>query len=162
MPDEPSTVIAVTAACKVLVDLLDRLAPDAMSAEECVAVVALLTKGPEAITTVAKSTKELLELRLADLIPAQTAVPVGGYTVRSKPGSPTYRNWDSERLLMDVLDSRRFDPGTGELIEESPTDKLMHVFGLSGSAARKTALKERGINPADYAEVQRADKVEVI
>lgn len=161
------TVKAVTSAHARLVDLLDQLEPDGMDAEECVAVIALLTKGSEAVSTVAKSTVELLKLRLADLAPPTVrgkpaAQSIGGHTVRSSEGSPKYSEWDSEALVRAVLDSRRIDLETMEVLDETPADKLMHVWGMTGSGARLTALKERGLRVGDFCTVTRDTKVEVI
>lgn len=156
------TDVTVDAAVTALANELDLLKPDDLDAEACVAVIAALTKGPAALTKVIKDTVGLLELRLAQLVPPKYALPIGGHTVRHKPGSPKRSEWQSDDLLRAVLDSRRFDPGTGELIDESPADKLMHVFGLSGSSAKITALKERGLNADEFCKVTREDRVEVV
>lgn len=162
-----STVEDVTVACAQLADVLDQLAPDMMSAEDCVRVISLLTKGPQAVTTVAKSTKDLLDLRLLDLAPPTVkgraaAQSIAGHTVRASEGSPKYSDWQTEDLIRAVLDSRLIDLETMEVVDESPADKLMHVFSLSGSNARLTALKERGLRVGAFCTVTRAPKVEVI
>lgn len=152
----------VTSAVAALVELLDGIKPDDLDAEQCVRVIACLSKGPESLASIAKNTVGLLELRLAQLIPPKYAMPVAGHTVRHKPGSPKRTAWQSDDLVRAVLDSRRFDPGTGALIEETPADKLMHVFGLTGSSAKITALKERGLNADEFCTVTREDRVEVV
>lgn len=152
-------VVHVVAQC---VNALDEIKPDALDADDCVRVVAALTKGNDALTTVIKNTVGLLELRLAELVPPKYAMPIAGHTVRHKKGSPKRSEWQSDDLLRAVLDSRRFDPGNGDLIEETPAEKLMHVFGMSGSSAKITALKERGLNADDFCTITREDRVEVV
>jgi hypothetical protein len=100
----------VRVAAAALVDLVDLLKPDDLDADDCVNVIATLTKGPQAVTTVVKDSVGLLELRLAQLVPPKYAMPIAGHTVRHKPGSPKRSEWQSEDLLRAVLDSRRFDP----------------------------------------------------
>lgn len=157
-----TSVDDVGTAAAALVDLVDLLKPDDMTADECVRVIAVLTKGSQAVTTVVKDAVGLLEIRLAQLVPPKYALPIAGHTVRHKSGSPKRTEWQSDDLLRAVLDSRRFDPGTGELIEETPAEKLMHVFGLSGGSAKITALKERGLKADDFCTVTRQDRVEVV
>lgn len=158
--DTVSTV--VSALADALVNALDEIKPDDLDAEQCVRVIAELTKGPQSVVSIAKSTVGLLELRLAQLVPPKYALPIAGHTVRHKPGSPKRSEWQNEDLLRAVLDSRRFDPATGAMVEETPADKLMHVFGLSGSSAKITALKERGLNANEFCKVTREDRVEVV
>jgi hypothetical protein len=55
--------------------------------------------------------------------------------------------WKTDDLRRVVLDSRRVDEN-GEAIDETPVDKLLHVWSLG--APRLTALREREIDPDDY------------
>lgn len=50
--------------------------------------------------------------------------------------------WDKEALLRDVLDSRLFDMTSGEIVDETPLEKVLYVWNLP--APRTTALRERG------------------
>lgn len=54
-------------------------------------------------------------------------------------------DWDTDDLLRYVLDSRIVDPLTGEVRDETPVDKLLHVWNLG--KPRTTALKARGLAP---------------
>ncbi len=64
----------------------------------------------------------------------------------------TTRNGDNAGLLRAVLDSRLFNEATGELVEESPVDKVKAVWNLPVYNARKTALKARGLDLSEFAE----------
>ena len=55
--------------------------------------------------------------------------------------------WKTDDLRRVVLDSRRVDEN-GDAVEETPVDKLLHVWSLG--APRLTALRERQIDPDDY------------
>lgn len=68
---------------------------------------------------------------------------------RSK-GGPTRTGWQTQDLLAAVLDTRRFDDG-GDLIDETPLDKVLHVFNLP--APRATALRDRGLNGDEFCTV---------
>lgn len=61
-----------------------------------------------------------------------------------------YTQWDTEQLLPHVLDTRRIDESTGEIKDETPLDKVLHVWNLG--APRVTALRERGLDPDEYAQ----------
>lgn len=62
------------------------------------------------------------------------------------------RNGDNEALVRAVLDSRRVNKDTGEVIEETPVDRLRHVWHLAARDARKTALKDRGLDLTEFVE----------
>lgn len=62
--------------------------------------------------------------------------------------------WDQEALRSAVLDSRLFDKDTGEIVEETPLERILHVYNLP--APRITALRERGIDPDQFACVEDA------
>lgn len=69
--------------------------------------------------------------------------------------------WDTDSLRRAVLDSRIVDPETGEVQDESPLDRVLHVWNLG--APRVTALRARGIDPDEFCETKRKEgwKVEV-
>lgn len=73
-----------------------------------------------------------------------------GVVHQSKPTKP--KGFDNERLLRDVLDSRLVEAGSGEIMDETPLEKIQMVYPLAGGTARKTALKARGLDILDYAE----------
>ena len=64
--------------------------------------------------------------------------------------------WDTESLRRIVLDSRIVDEATGEVKDETPVDKLLHVWNLP--APRTTALKARGIDPDEFCSTERFDR----
>jgi hypothetical protein len=66
-----------------------------------------------------------------------------------------YRHGDDEGLLRAVLDSRLVNSATGELIEETPVDRIVHVWRLSATEARKTALDARRIAKDEFCTVER-------
>lgn len=156
-----ASVDDVADAASKFVALLDELKPDDLTAEDCVRVIALCTKEPQqAVTRVIKDVVGLLELRLAQLVPKKHTAPIAGYEVKHRSGSPKRTEWQKDDLLRVVLDSRRIDLETMEMIEETQADKLMHVFGLGNP--KVTALKERGIKADDFCKVTREDRVEVV
>lgn len=71
----------------------------------------------------------------------------------SRSRAPRRTAWTDE-LLPTVLDTRRADEN-GEVIEETPLEKVLHVWHLG--APRLTALRERGLEPDDFCHVTWAD-----
>lgn len=74
-----------------------------------------------------------------------------GIPVKEK--SPPRRSFSAEAkndLLRVVLDSRRFNKQTGEAIEETQLDKVLHVFPLDKPRVR--ALEDRGIDPDEWSQ----------
>lgn len=57
--------------------------------------------------------------------------------------------WDKESLRRAVLDSRLANED-GEIVDESPLDKVEHVWNLG--QPRVTALRDRGIDPDEFCE----------
>lgn len=64
------------------------------------------------------------------------------------------RGWDHDALVRAVLDSRRADPDTGEIRDETPVSKIRAVWPLAGSDARRSELRARRIDPDDYCTVE--------
>jgi hypothetical protein len=60
--------------------------------------------------------------------------------------------WKKDELLHDVLDTRLVDKKTGELIDETPLDKVLAVWNLP--APRTGELKARGLDPDEYCTVE--------
>lgn len=77
-------------------------------------------------------------------------LPEYGVLHRSRRKNRT--KWDREALLRDVLDTKLIDPETGEVKDESPLDKVRHVWLLG--APRTTALDARGLRADDYCETE--------
>lgn len=70
--------------------------------------------------------------------------------------------WNTDDLLRCVLDSRIVDKDTGEVLEESPLDRVLHVWNLP--APRASALKQRGIDVDEFCttEVKPGWTVEIL
>jgi len=63
--------------------------------------------------------------------------------------------WDNEDLLRVVLDTRMVNESTGEVLEETPLQKVLKVWNLG--APRKGVLKERGIQADEFCQVENQD-----
>lgn len=68
--------------------------------------------------------------------------------VFARTGKPTRKAWKTDELRVAVLDSRLYDQSTGELIEETPVEKILAVWNLT--APRVTALAARGIDVDEF------------
>lgn len=81
-----------------------------------------------------------IEAELAKLVPYGGCMVegVGRLRVRTKKSRT---QWDKDALRSAVLDSRLIDTDTGEVADESPLDKVLHVFPLG--VPRSTALEAR-------------------
>jgi hypothetical protein len=107
--------------------------------------------------TLGELDKELRELRdqlatrAGDMMPEKTA-SVFGATVE-KHRRTVRRSWAVDELLRVVLDSRLVDQTTGEIKEETPLEKVLHVWRLP--APRLTALRERQIDFDQFVETER-------
>jgi hypothetical protein len=86
------------------------------------------------------------EKKLAALMPK--TLPVEGVGTFEKHKRKNRTQWDRDALVSAVLDSRLFDPHTGELREETPLDKVRAVWNLG--APRITALRDRGIDAEQF------------
>lgn len=65
----------------------------------------------------------------------------------------SYKDWNHEALLRDVLDSKLVT-GDGEIVEETPLEKVQQVWPLAGYQARRGAIKARGLNADDYSNAE--------
>lgn len=89
----------------------------------------------------------ILEQRIARIMDGRQVVVDGlGTLVRHRKRERV--SWDRDALYRVVLDSRKVDPATGEVADETPIDRLLAVFPLGNP--RTTVLKERGIDPDEY------------
>lgn len=98
------------------------------------------------------ATKKLLATQVGNRLGPDKAVIDGKPRKRHADMSRT--DWDHEALLRCVLDSRRIDTDTGEVLDETPTDKLAHVYGLRGYQAKVGVLRDRGIDPDEFASTE--------
>lgn len=98
------------------------------------------------------SVAELLAQASYEAVPPGRTVTIHSGRSFRRTGKKSRKDWKTDDLLRAVLDSRRFDRGTGELVEETPMEKLLTVWNLG--APRVTALEERGIEPDDFCEVE--------
>lgn len=69
-------------------------------------------------------------------------------------GQRRLTGWQSDDLVRAVLDSRLVDAETGEVMEETPVDRLRDVWPLAGYQARTGRLKARGIDVDEFAHVE--------
>ncbi len=95
--------------------------------------------------------REALENRIGEAL-AKYETIIDGIGVVRRHKNAKRRNWDSGRLFADVLDSRLVNETTGELVEETPLDRVKAVYTLAGYNARTGALKARGLDADDYCE----------
>lgn len=95
-------------------------------------------------------TREALDNRLGDAMGGfETVVEGVGQIKRHKKKSRT--KWDKDDLKRAVLDTRLVTPD-GELVEETPLDKVLAVFPLG--TPRSTAAKARGLDVDDFCAVE--------
>lgn len=96
--------------------------------------------------------RDLLEQEICRRLGPEPVTLTGIGTIRRRSNT-IRRRWDSEALLRTVLDSRLVDPLTGEIKDETPLDKVLHVWRLD--APRVTALQNRGIDADEFCETER-------
>jgi hypothetical protein len=96
------------------------------------------------------TTRALLTHRIAGTMP-QSRVTVTGVGTFVRHRSANRTRWAKD-LYRAVLDTRLGDPVTGELIEESPLAKVLHVWNLG--APRVSALRARGLDPDEWCEIE--------
>ena len=106
----------------------------------------------EAARNVSRIRDELAK-KLADEM-IDKRVTVDGLGTFEKHGKRDRKKWDRDALLRDVLDTRIVDPNTGEVMDATPLDKVLHVWNLG--TPRLTALRDRGLDPEDYCESEFA------
>lgn len=107
----------------------------------------------------ARELREEIEQKIAAQMTADSMLIDGvGVVKRSHRKSKHALPDATESLIRDVMDSRMVNPETGEILDESPAEKLTAVFGMSIHNARNTQLKARGLNERDYAEIRYADE----
>lgn len=69
---------------------------------------------------------------------------------RKRHADVSRKDWDHDALLRMILDSRLVNEATGEIIDETPVDKLTHVYGLRGYQAKVSAIRARGLDPSEF------------
>ena len=104
------------------------------------------------IVTAASLVRDDVQSRAGELLGGYKTVVDGRLVMRHRRRS--YRNWQSDDLYRAVLDSRLVDKSTGEIVDETPLDKVSAVYGNAGYRASRTALKARGIDADEYADVE--------
>lgn len=103
-------------------------------------------------TTLAHVEREL-EQKLAGRMEAKRHVieNVGTFEKRTKKNRT---QWDTEDLLRAVLDTRLVDTETGEVVDETPLDKVLQVWNLG--VPRVTVLRERGLDADQFCRAEPA------
>lgn len=105
------------------------------------------------VVRIASTVRDDVQTRAGELLGPQKVVLPGVGMVKRTPRR-NYRNWQTEDLLRAVLDSRRVDKETGEVLEETAEDRIRAVYPLAGGSARRTELRARGIDPDEFAEYE--------
>jgi hypothetical protein len=151
--------VETTGDVAIVLESIEALDIDAICAlplDQALICVALLQQSNQTLVQV----RTLLESRVAELMPEQqvTVDRAGTFVVHRKSNRTA---WDKDDLRRAVLDSRIVNERTGEVRDETPLDKVLHVWNLG--APRTTALRERGLDPDEYCTVERGGlTIEVI
>jgi hypothetical protein len=85
--------------------------------------------------------------RLAESMPEKSVV-VENVGVFERHRKATRTQWDRDDLLRAVLDTVMVDTETGEIIPETPLEKVMAVWTLP--APKVTAIRERGLQVDEF------------
>jgi hypothetical protein len=101
-----------------------------------------------------KDLRENLDTALGEAMTAHQMV-VDGVGVIRRHRKRSRTEWAKDDLLRAVLDSRLVDPHTGEIADETPLDKVRHVWNLG--APRVTALRDRGLDPDEFCRTELRD-----
>lgn len=138
----------IVVAVDALTDAISRLDPLARAKPDWTLA------GTSALLAIIEDRRRLLG-DLADWLSDRTGERMGSYRqpvlgvgTLERHSRKKRTEWQTEDLIRSVLDSRLVDTKTGELIDETPLDKVRHVWNLG--APRTGALKERGIDPDDF------------
>jgi len=75
-------------------------------------------------------------------------VEIPGIGLVQRSSKKRQSQWDNDALLRTVLDTRLVNESTGEVLDESPLDKVLKVWNLG--TPRKGILKERGIQADEF------------
>lgn len=103
------------------------------------------------------------------------AVPAGEQVVSEgrafkRTASASRRGWDHEALVRAVMDARRVNRSgetvtvhgveyaPGDVIEDTPAQRLMDVYGCQGYKAKIGALKALEIDPDEYCQTEWTPK----
>lgn len=87
-----------------------------------------------------------LENRLAPVMDKRVVIP--GVGTFEKHAKKNRTQWDRDDLLRAVLDTRIVDKDTGEVLDETPLQKVLQVWNLG--APRVTALRQRGLDADEF------------
>lgn len=95
---------------------------------------------------------EVLAARMAEAMPDKqhTIMGVGTFEKHRKTSRT---KWDVEDLRRAVLDTRRVNPNSGEVVEETPLEKVLEVWNLG--VPRITAVRGRGLDPDEFCRVEK-------
>lgn len=112
------------------------------------------------VARLAGQVRDEFAAKLAGAMPEKRMTVTGVGTFEKHRKSSRTR-WEKDDLLRAVLDTRLADPESGELREETETDKILDVWSLG--APRLGALRARGLDPDEFCSVERgAMTLEVI
>lgn len=130
---------------------LDQLVMEADKGNWSRDVLAHALKEMREQTNYLKDVMHSLERLIGDGM-SQYRETIDGVGTLERHPNKSYTQWNKEELLSDVLDTRMVDPATGEIVDETALDKVLHVWNLG--APRQNALKQRGLDPDEYATVE--------
>jgi hypothetical protein len=94
-----------------------------------------------------------IDSRIAETFEKREKVSLGGDVYEAKR-TARRRNWQDADLIRAVLDSVIIDRETGEIMSETPAEKLAAVFPPRGYGARLTELRRRGIADDEFCDVE--------
>lgn len=145
--------VETTGDVTIVLDSIEALDVDAICAlpiETQLVCVAILEEANRTLGVV----RALLTPRVAKAMPDKqmTVSGAGTFEVHRKKSRT---QWDKDDLLRAVLDSRIVNPNTGEVKEETPIEKVLHVWNLG--APRTTALRERGLSADEFCHTELGD-----
>lgn len=135
--------------CELVIEV-GRYADDGPLDDERVFTAYAALEEARQVLAVAQGT---LASRLAESMGDNKRLTIVGVGTFEKHRKTDRKQWDTEALLHDVLDTKRVDPETGEVADETPIEKVLEVWNLG--APRITAVRGRALDPDDYCHVDR-------
>lgn len=152
---------------RLLVDIED--AAEAMKALDDHAELAGLLDAVSGLRKEAQVLERSVEQKLVEVLP-EWSTTVEGVGVITKRAVFSGERWESEALLKRIVSRALFDPETGAVRYDSPTEavdgvlsELLACLPVTASTRwRVGALTERGIGAADFrSRVKTGTKIEI-
>lgn len=119
------------------------------TAEGTARTVAALTH----LLAIGRAKLDDLKTALHDQLPDDETLVVDGVGGFTRSWTSDSTSWDNDALRRWILDSRLVDKETGEVIDETPLDKILACYTFPASRAPSvSALKKRGITDEELDE----------